>query len=142
MILASLIAKLEAAPEGSRELDEQIALATRTWTVWLSKHRRWNFDSPNDRHFSWPQSSIPLHDTDTGRKIILSEMPWPGWADEADLPEWSTSLDAALPGENIVEVYHLRSGAWMAVHQAEVSFEATAATEPLARRIAALKARE
>ena len=62
-------------------------------------------------------------------------------------PEYSTpsttSLDAKLPGENIVEVT-LHDGVWAAIHvNPETGLQRTGigSTEPLARRIAALKAR-
>lgn len=102
--MTDLAARLEAAEQGSRELDEEIALALGVWKVWLSKHRRWNFDGPEGRHFSWPDP-IPHYDSSTGDEIKLSEAPWSGWCWDADLPEYTTSVDDGLallremPGE-------------------------------------------
>lgn len=55
---------------------------------------------------------------------------------------FTTSLDAKLPWENIKDVRHNGWG-WVAAHYDENGkrYEGEAHTEPLARRIAALKAR-
>jgi hypothetical protein len=61
---------------------------------------------------------------------------------DADLPPYTTALDAALPGENIVlALYSPRRGRWAAVHEAADGAQAPvwAASECLARRRAALK---
>lgn len=56
------------------------------------------------------------------------------------VPNYSVSLDAKLPWENIVKV-EKRVGGWLAWQEREdgEDFKAVAATEPLARRLAALK---
>ena len=97
-----LIARFEAAEEGSRELDEDIALEIGWAKAFLSKHRYWNMDvqdanEPNRRNtFCWPHSPIAKYRSDTGEEIILGDTPWSGWAWECDLPRYTTSLDAAL----------------------------------------------
>ncbi len=61
---------------------------------------------------------------------------------DADLLPYTTALDAALPGENIVlALYSPRRGRWAAVHEATDGAQAPvwAASECLARRRAALK---
>ena len=109
---ADLIARLEAATEGSRGLDYRIAEASG----WLYR---------GDEEFkeygcNWFAPGISK-----------------GW----QLPLFSTSLDAKLPGEDICEITRLslnplRWEAW----QFGMEFCGTAHTEALARRIAALKA--
>jgi hypothetical protein len=104
--LDDLIAKLEAASEGSRELDEAIGEAL------LNGRER-------------------------------NPKPYGAWADLQ--PEYSTSLDAGLPDERIVQVHGMQRGKVTAhallpgEHFTTVAAEG--ATEPLARRAAALKAR-
>lgn len=61
---------------------------------------------------------------------------------DADLPPYTTALDAAVPGENIVlALYSPRRGRWAAVQEAADGAQALvwAASECLARRRAALK---
>jgi hypothetical protein len=101
-----LIARLAAATEPSRELDEAIAIAIGMWKPWASKHRYWNFDDPDGAKFHWPTDGLPNFDPDTGKRIKLSETPPSGWAEHANLPEWTASIDAGrsllLPGMKIV----------------------------------------
>ncbi len=62
---------------------------------------------------------------------------------DAELPPYTTALDAALPGENIILALHSpRRGRWAAVHQTPGGEQVLvwAASECLARRRAALKA--
>ncbi len=62
---------------------------------------------------------------------------------DEDLPAYTTSLDAALPGENVVlSAYSKRRRQWVAVHRAGTGEQvsAWAATECLARRLAGLQA--
>lgn len=61
---------------------------------------------------------------------------------DADVPPFSTSLDAKLPGENVVlAMYASQKGQWMAIHRSSDGKDsvAWARTECLARRAAALK---
>ena len=61
---------------------------------------------------------------------------------DAELPPYTTALDAALPGENIVLALHSpRRGRWAAVHKTPGGQQVLvwAASECLARRRAALK---
>jgi hypothetical protein len=61
---------------------------------------------------------------------------------DAELPPYTTALDAALPGENIVLALHSpRRGRWAAVHKTPGGEQVLvwAASECLARRRAALK---
>ena len=94
--IATLIERLEGASEGNRDLDELIALAIGLWRACLSKHRYWNFEN-EERSFHWPES-IPEYSSESGKRILLIDgaPPWPGWADIADLPPYTASLDAAL----------------------------------------------
>jgi hypothetical protein len=61
---------------------------------------------------------------------------------DAELPPYTTALDAALPGENIILALHSpRRGRWAAVHKTSGGQQVLvwAASECLARRRAALK---
>lgn len=60
----------------------------------------------------------------------------------SDCPHYTTSLDAAIPGENIIlSLYQPKRQAWTAVHRSDRGdIVGTGASEPLARRVAALKA--
>ena len=61
------------------------------------------------------------------------------------VPNFSTSVDAAIPGENIVSVQlEESSGRWIAVNRGQDGrlYIGSGNTEPLARRVAALRADE
>lgn len=63
------------------------------------------------------------------------------------IPHYTTSVDAALTWERVVEVrYDYQIGQWVATHDAgggsKGRFVGFGHTEPLARRAAALRARE
>ncbi|MDJ0945402.1 MAG: hypothetical protein QNJ30_18185 [Kiloniellales bacterium] len=62
---------------------------------------------------------------------------------EGEIPAFTTSLDAAVPGENIVcAIFSTKYQRWAAVHRGEDGAEilAWAANEVLARRVAGLRA--
>jgi hypothetical protein len=108
--LADLIARLEAAPEGSRELSDTVAVAAG-----------WNHQPNVTHNFHWRS---------------------PEGYSRPDRPAYTTSLDAKLPDEEIVEVKRMADGTWIAVAMGtDDEYESEAYTEPLARRAAALKAR-
>lgn len=112
-----LIGALEDAPEGGTDLDRRIAF----------------------------QLGLPIGESDQMIKLLLFE--GYGWDVISELvqsenPCFSTSLDARIPGENIVLAMHSRKrGQWVAIHRSAggVDFLAWAASEPLARRAAALR---
>ncbi len=77
--------------------------------------------------------------------LIEEGYPWNVVAEllDEELPPYTTTLDAALPGENIVLALHSpRRGSWAAVHETPAGEQVLvwAASECLARRRAALKA--
>ncbi len=84
-------------------------------------------------------------DTDAIVDLILEE----GYAPEvltellgAQIPLYSTALDANVPGENIVlSMYSAKKNQWVAMHRSSVGADsvAWARTESLARRCAAIK---
>lgn len=124
--MEDLIKRLEEATEGSRELDAEIALLVGYTHERQSRERRpWWRD---------PQ----------GRRIGFDS-----WSDRP--PPFSTSLDAKLPWENIVEMawHETVPGeplgevceAWHLNRETGKRAMGAGHTEPLARRIAALKAR-
>jgi len=73
----------------------------------------------------------------------LEERVEPHFSAPTNVPPYTQSLDAKIPGENIVFVKHeLRSAKWIAIHREPSGplFIGIGNTEALARRIAALKA--
>ena len=103
-----LIARLETAETGSRELDIRIHADLRGPDA-----------VERMRLVSW----------------YLCTKAW-------EPPAYTTSLDAKLPGENIVHMFVLTSGRYVAWHTETQppNIVAEANTEPLARRAAAMKA--
>ncbi|MFQ5741954.1 MAG: hypothetical protein ACE5HV_00015 [Acidobacteriota bacterium] len=113
-----LTARLEAAEKGSRELD--------------------------GRMFCWRYNFV-FNRVQIGSTIQLFYNHRDGAGQVATgFPFYTTSLDAALPGENITLacIYDREKGIWRAVNEADgIETYGFAKTEALARRIAALKAR-
>lgn len=113
--LTALIAELEAVEEGSRELDADLAEASGNTVKW-------------EQHGDGSQTPIMWE----GARWII-------------VPHHSSSLDAKLPGENITHIACQQlEGFWQATHEGPGGLEdahiGLAKTEPLARRLAALKA--
>lgn len=112
-----LIAALERAPEGSGELDRMVAF----------------------------QLGLPLGESDQMIKLLLFEgYSWDVISElvQSENPSFTTALDARIPGENIVLAIHsTKRRQWAAMHRSAggADFVAWAATEPLARRAAALR---
>lgn len=113
-----LIAALEAASAGGAELDRMVAF----------------------------QLGLPLGESDQMIKLLMFE--GYSWDIISELvgsenPSFTTALDARIPGENVVlAMRSAKRGQWVAVHRSVggTDFTAWAATEPLARRAAALRA--
>ena len=114
--LAELVSKLEVAASADRTLDLQIE-----YCVGVAFQDREDIAKLLiDEGFSWDTVSEALHD---------------------HVPAYTSSLDAALPGENIVfTVRSERRGRWGAVHRSPDGRDHLrwAATECLARRLATL----
>lgn len=91
--LLALAAEVERAEGPSRRIDERIATALGTHRYWISKHRHFVFEGPDGG--SRDGDSYPAFDPDTGKKIDLEKIVPTGWADEMDVPEYTSSLDAA-----------------------------------------------
>lgn len=113
-----LIGALERAPDGGTDLDRRIAF----------------------------QLGLPIGESDQMIKLLLFE--GYGWDVISELvqsenPCFTTAVDARIPGENIVlsMLSTKRGGQWAAIHRSVggTDFMAWAATEPLARRAAALR---
>ena len=135
-LVDDLITQLEEAPEGSRELDAQIHAIVNGGYLEQTGH---------------PDGSIAVWGEDRGiKKASVSGHEYRDRdfiCDAKFSPRYTTSLDAKIPGENIVsisELYLKRHGGysprWFAMHRNGIM--GVGHTEPLARRIAALKARE
>ncbi len=129
-MLHPLIAKLEAATEGSRELD-------------LEAHKVVGLCDPTAEYVS----------TIEGLRWFEHHPEVPGGADECieePLPYYTTSLDAKLPEENIIDSRRLTGhrvsvpDTWWARHETQNGsiVQGYGHTEVLARRIAALEAKE
>ncbi len=112
-----LIEALESAPSGSGELDRMVAF----------------------------QLGLPLGESDQMIKLLMFEgYSWDIISElvQSDNPGFTTSLDARIPGENVVlAMLSPKRRQWVAVHRSVggAEFTAWAATEPLARRAAALR---
>jgi hypothetical protein len=118
-VLDELIDVLAAAPCGTREIDVRIDYGLG---VMLSGR------------------------ADLAGTLIREGISWQTVSEVIDsrVPAYSTSLDAAVEGENVI--FAIRSdkrGKWGALHRARCGREVLvwAATEPLARRLAALEGR-
>ncbi len=128
MTKAELLTRIEVAPEGGRELDHDIAFAVR-----------WRPDEVGDpgsaRSFAKHEAA---HDYATA--WISHKSMNPSWK----IPHYSTSLDAKLPGENIVSMITLPDGRFYATHdRGDNDFTSGLAhTEPLSRRAAAIRGME
>jgi len=141
-----LIEKLMTDPEGNhnhgkewrRDLDVEIFLANHETTLWQPSSPSKECDLRKRRHFvkeSDNEGQLPTEDT---------YICWEG--EEADckkIPHYTTSLDAKLPWENIVEVTKLSQHLWFArhLHYNGRHFPGSAPTEACARRAAALAAK-
>jgi len=117
-VLDRLLASLAEADQGSRELDIIMSFVLGETSGEAGKM----VELLVDEGYPWD---------------IVSELL------DHDLPSYTTSLDAALPGENIVlSVYSTRRRLWGAAHRIADGKHVMrwAATECLARRLAALSA--
>ena len=141
---SELIARLEAASEGTRELDAEIWMLQGFFRELSEK---WQIPTSPKPTF------VETWRTPGGRELSPFFEDGGIWDDRADVPpHYTTSLDAKLPGENIVEM------TWHEVIEGEPLGEVCEAwhedrdtgkrtlgqgnTEPLARRVAALKAHD
>ena len=131
--LTDLIARLEAAPKGSRELDAQIAAAT--------------FDDPEH-----PNAKIRLPHWDEGCPAGTY------WRHSHDVslcksPHYTTSIDMAdklRPNGYALEIGHCpEMGVFVRCYKGAIRVDSSGApsgnhktSEPIARCIAALRARE
>jgi hypothetical protein len=141
--MESLIERLEKATEGSRELDAAIRFAVvGDMTRCNYEERCWceNADKPDHDNENGCGKWLGLYDERTSYPR--------NWEDDTRLPHYTTSLDAEIPDECIVQVKRLTVGRavgdkWVAINLSGTDvFHGVARTEALARRIAALKARE
>ncbi len=117
-VLDRLLASLAEADQGSRELDIIMSFVLGETSGEAGKM----VELLVDEGYPWD---------------IVSELL------DHDLPSYTTALDAALPGENIVlSVYSTRRRLWGAAHRITDGQHVMrwAATECLARRLAALSA--
>ena len=79
--------------------------------------------------------------------LVEEGYPWDVISDllDEDLPAYTTSLDARVPGENVVlSAYSRKRKQWVAIHRLAGGEQLTAwaATECLARRLSGLQARK
>lgn len=123
-----LIRRLEAATGPDRELDAEIACSFDVRPDWARNDKR--------KMIAWES-----HPACGVWYVSLSRH-----GPSVEYLRYTGSIDAALPGEDIVTMYKIPNG-FIAEH-CEVNpdgtfkcYSAEAKTEPLARRIAALRAR-
>lgn len=94
--MSDLIAILEAATEGSRELDARIAMEFGGYSAWKSKHGYWNIEGPGEERMTCEgRDPVVRFDPETGKPLPAEEVPL-GWIWDAKFEEVTTSLDAAL----------------------------------------------
>ncbi len=93
--MTDLHKRLSDATEGARELDALMAVELLGWSVWKSKHGYWNVTGPDGNTFSHGSYPEGEFDPFTGAKLPDPEAPMT-WADDAGLPPYTASLDAAL----------------------------------------------
>lgn len=118
--LKPLFEALATASEGSRLLDARIDFFLRTT------------ESGMDR------GAFALREEEVCRRITSG-------ATDAPFPPFTTSLDAAIEGENILcAFWSLRRCQWCAIHRTLDGrfIRAWGTTEPLARRLAGLLGRQ
>ena len=125
MTQAEAIAALERAEAASRDLDGRIGAAFRV--------------PPQAQENSWiTRWAGPFVPGDDGRIYLVDKEGRPGahWP----TPCFTGSLDARLPGEEIVRVELQRDGTWLAEARcAHGTFCGRGRTEVLARRAAAAR---
>ena len=133
--MKDLIARLEQAPEGSRELDAEIHCLITPGRIVHPK---------SERGYTQDDLLHKARNAGLAQSEFISRSRGPS-------PHYTASVDAKLPGENIVQV---KAPGWNSVKPPGM-WEAACATslpgqliygyghtEALARRIAALKAHE
>lgn len=121
-----LIAKLETAEAGARELDAEIAVAVRSTDT-----------ASGQLVPDWAYSNFPMWRARSDGRVEVVHTDGSGGLNWRP-PAYTTSLDAKVPGEDIVKVERLPDGLYWAT-DARCDY-AVARTETLARRAAALKA--
>lgn len=134
-----LIVTLEQAEVGSRELSDEVLLACG-----------WRVKQPKDCGVLAQDGDCMGCGNKRGDKCVVPRSSW-DWTPR-ERPDVTRSLDAALPGENIIHVVYRgfvphpeRIEQWEAAHAVIEDGKmieclwGRAKTEPLARRIAALK---
>lgn len=132
-----LIAALESAETGSRMLDVQLA-------YFLSEATEGSDGGPANPRL--PAKWHALGEFPAIAKIMLDEgFSWQSVCDvlDCEAPAYTTSLDASIPGENIVFVIRsAKRSRWGAIHKTAEGGEifGWGATEALARRTAAMRA--
>lgn len=132
-----LIAALESAETGSRMLDVQLA-------YFLGEATESPDGGPANPRL--PAKWHALGEFPAIAKIMLDEgFSWQSVCDvlDCEAPAYTTSLDAGIPGENIVFVIRsAKRDRWGAIHKTAEGREVFGwgATEVLARRTAAMKA--
>lgn len=155
--LTELVERLEKATGPDRELDALIFIHVNGWSVWRSKHGYWQFDGPggsaNDVCWSNYGSMPPKFDPDTGKKNpAYDEIPYTQFASARDVPEYTSSLDAArslMPTHTLWASGLMEDGPFCRViapmpnggYVGGYSEAVGAATVEIATAIAALKAR-
>ncbi len=138
--LEALIARLVAG-EGSRELDVRITSQLRPETPVMTDGGGYG---PNAHAIGYTALSEMIEPWTSGAPVDARAQNhhWDSLGVTVDAPHYTTSIDAKLPGENIVEM--ARIGQFYRVKHVDEhgqQFIGDHAVEAIARRIAALRAR-
>ena len=130
----TLMQRLEKTKEGNRELDCLIWAEISNRDVRTNEQNQVLATNREPPHDACLLGTIDLGKVTRNFQEAYAKPPY---------PHYTTSRDASLPGENIVQTKVKITGRWEAIHARNgVIMAGEAATEALARRCAALKARE
>lgn len=138
--MTDIIARLEALTGPDRRADQEIAKALG-WTMWRSKHGYWEFSDPKGvkRASTFGLESEPKFCPETGKPNPHYDAE-PLLADEAGLPEWTGSIDAAMSMVPDIDGSNKAAFLQSAMFQRHVG-DIPDWKIPIALTIAALKAR-
>lgn len=94
--MEALAQRVEALDGPDRTVDCLIALATQGYSLFHSKHNYWTISKGRETViWEWARHEDWDYDPHTGKRLSEPEEPL-DWAWEANLPEWTRSLDDAM----------------------------------------------
>lgn len=121
--LLKLAERVEALDGPDRTVDCLIALATQGYSLFHSKHNYWTISKGRETViWEWARHEDWSYDPHTGKRLGEPEEPL-DWAWEANLPQWTESLDAAMSLVPEGFCYELHGGYTRAMNSALVGVE-------------------